>query len=79
MKKPSLLIATIDKFAQIVRNNQVPELFQNFDPELFIQDELHLISGPMGSLSGMYEFAIDKIFHKKENKVIGSTATIKSR
>ena len=77
-KKPSLLIATIDKFAQIVRNNQVPELFQNFDPELIIQDELHLISGPMGSLSGMYEFAIDKIFsQKKKIKVIGSTATIK--
>ena len=32
----------------------------------------------MGSLSGMYEFAIDKIFsQKKKIKVIGSTATLK--
>ncbi len=77
-KKPNLLIATIDKFAQIVRNNSVIPMFNDFEPELIIQDELHLISGPMGSISGMYEFAIDKIFSKiKKIKIIGSTATIK--
>ena len=72
------MIATIDKFAQIVRNNQVVNLFDKFDPELIIQDELHLISGPMGSLSGMYEYSIDRIFSQnKKIKIIGSTATIK--
>ena len=77
-KKPNLLIATIDKFAQIVRNKHASSLFNDFEPELIIQDELHLISGPMGSISGMYEYAIDKIFSQnKKIKVIGSTATIK--
>ena len=77
-KKPNLLIATIDKFAQIVRNKSVTSLFEGFEPELIIQDELHLISGPMGSISGMYEYAIDRIFSQnKKIKIIGSTATIK--
>ena len=78
-KKPTLVIGTVDKFAQIVRNKALSNMFtSNFSPDLIIQDELHLISGPMGSLSGIYEFAIDTIFslHKKI-KIIGSTATIK--
>ena len=79
---PSLVIGTIDKFAQIVRNERTNALFggESYDPpDLIIQDELHLISGPLGSLAGVYEAAIDIICRQDgvRPKVVGSTATIR--
>lgn len=80
---PSLLIGTIDKFAQIARNNETGKLFgiatKHDQPDLIIQDELHLISGPLGTIAGLYECAIDAFCMKDDNpvKIIGSTATIK--
>lgn len=81
--RPSLVIGTLDKFAQIVRNPDTTALFGKKNagrpPDLIIQDELHLISGPLGTLAGLYEIAIDAICSRDgyRPKVIGSTATIR--
>jgi hypothetical protein len=80
--RPTLLIGTIDKFAQIVRRKEINGLFgldTGRPPDLIIQDELHLISGPLGTLAGLYEVAIDRMFASAgaRPKIIGSTATIR--
>ncbi len=119
---PALLIATVDKFAQLPWNGATQMLFgqvngwcsrhgfrsptiQDTDthpavagklpaarsvdhaplrpPDLIIQDELHLISGPLGTLVGLYEAAIDRLAswevkgQRVRPKVIASTATIR--
>ena len=121
---PTLLIATVDKFAQMPWNGEVQMLFGQVNgrcerhgfrspeiedtrfppedqerpaggqdastmpplrpPDLIIQDELHLISGPLGTLVGLYETAVDKLCtwevdgKKVRPKVIASTATIRN-
>ncbi|WP_064994689.1 helicase-related protein [Mesorhizobium sp. WSM1497] len=80
--RPTLLIGTVDKFAQIVRNPDTAILFgvgSDAQPQLILQDELHLISGPLGTLAGLYESALDLILSADGSrpKIIGSTATIR--
>lgn len=79
--RPTLLIGTIDKFTQVVRRVEVNGLFgldNGHPPDLILQDELHLISGPLGTVAGLYEVAIDRMFSSGGvcPKIIGSTATI---
>lgn len=122
-RPPSLLIATVDKFAQMPWKGQTQNLFGQVNglclrhgfispeieeddkgnhparaplpgvkrqphgplrpPDLIIQDELHLISGPLGSMVGLYETAVDELCSWSVNgkrvrpKVIASTATIR--
>lgn len=118
---PALLIATVDKFAQMAWKGETQMLFGRVNgycsrhgycspeltcgsrhralgkhpaasvqpvgplrpPDLIIQDELHLISGPLGTLVGLYETAIDRLCsweadeQRVRPKVIASTATIR--
>lgn len=80
---PTLLFGTVDKFAMMAWNGAVASFFgsysENRTPELIIQDELHLISGPLGTMVGLYEAAIDRLCSKKgvRPKIVASTATIR--
>jgi hypothetical protein len=118
---PSLVIATVDKFARMPWKGQTQALFGRVarwcakhgyltsadahsgshrktrvapkidvvscdplePPDLIIQDELHLISGPLGTLVGMYETAVDGLASASVGdmrvppKIIASTATIR--
>ncbi|MFB4285928.1 helicase-related protein [Nonomuraea sp. MTCD27] len=77
--RPTLVIATADKFAGLPWKPEIGNLFNHFSaeppPELIIQDELHLISGPLGTLAGLYETAVDLVANHP--KVVASTATIR--
>ena len=109
---PSLIIATVDKFAQIAwkpevksifgkvshhceqhgffdraisddshkHNNKKPDPVKLLPPEMIIQDELHLISGPLGTLTGLYETAIEYLCNNGDikPKIIASTATTRA-
>lgn len=80
---PTLLFGTVDKFAMMAWDGRVGSFFgihsKNRTPELIIQDELHLISGALGTMVGLYETAVDGLSGMKgiKPKIIASTATIR--
>ncbi|MGL5151823.1 MAG: helicase-related protein [Clostridium sp.] len=78
---PTLLFSTVDKFAMLPWKGEAVSFFrydQCDPPELIIQDELHLISGPLGTLVGLFETALDYLCTNNGigPKIISSTATI---
>ncbi len=120
-RPPTMMIATVDKFAMMAWRPEVRTLFGQVreecerhgllwpghecggghrarkpypaakvracqpvrPPDLIIQDEFHLISGPLGTMVGLYETAVDDLCSWKlgegqvRPKVIASTATVR--
>ncbi|MBY0011632.1 helicase-related protein [Paenibacillus typhae] len=90
-KRPTFIIGTVDKFAQLAWNSRPRSIFGigndgtriSSPPGLIIQDELHLISGPLGSMSGIFEVLIEELCTDYRTgkgikpKIICSTATIR--
>jgi hypothetical protein len=79
---PAILLATVDKFARLAWEEGGGAFFGalgHAPPSLIIQDEMHLLSGPLGTTVGMYEGAIEELASWKgvRPKVIASTATIR--
>lgn len=82
---PTIIVATVDKFARLAWIPEGGSVFGlggvPFDaPSLVIQDELHLISGPLGTIVGIYEAAIRALLKWRGTspKIVASTATIRS-
>lgn len=52
-------------------------------PDLVIQDELHLIAGPLGTMAGLYETAVEALCLREVDgrsvkpKIVASTATVR--
>ena len=100
---PTLLLGTVDKFAMIPWKEKAGNLFgfrksnrKNIHrispPELIIQDELHLIAGPLGTMVGLYETMVQTLCNNYQKvsppfisnannetifpKIVASSATI---
>lgn len=82
---PTLLFATVDKFAMLPHREEGHKLFNSLDnrklpPDLIIQDELHLLNGPLGSITGLFETIVEMLCTRgdKKPKIIASTATTRN-
>ncbi|MFD9885277.1 helicase-related protein [Streptomyces alboflavus] len=79
---PTFVLGTVDKFARLAWETEAGNLFGRNGrraPSLVIQDELHLLAGPLGTTVGLYESAILELcaWGGTVPKVIASTATIR--
>ncbi|MGM7698479.1 helicase-related protein [Microbacterium sp. A84] len=81
---PTMLVATVDKLARLAWISDGARMF-GIDsvcdaPSLVIQDELHLLSGPLGTIVGVYEAAIGALlrWNGTPPKTVASTATTRA-
>ncbi|WP_416405046.1 helicase-related protein [Arthrobacter sp. LFS091] len=82
---PTILLATVDKFARLPFKQEAGVLLgagptANEPPSLILQDEMHLLSGPLGTTVAIYDAAILGIIGEVGGhpKIVASTATIRS-
>lgn len=82
---PTILLATVDKFARLPYMEEAGVLLgagvsANEPPSLILQDEMHLLSGPLGTTVAIYDAAILGIIGEVGGhpKIVASTATIRS-
>ncbi|MFJ6071683.1 helicase-related protein [Streptomyces sp. NPDC093065] len=87
-RPPTFVLATVDKFARLAWEPRAGALFgvggakgaRKMPPSLVIQDELHLLTGPLGTTVGLYESAVLGLCAGPDGigpKVVASTATIR--
>jgi hypothetical protein len=79
---PEFIVGTVDKFAQLPWQEHAGRILghgSGLGPSLIIQDELHLLTGPLGTMVGLYEMAVERLISSNGSapKVIASTATIR--
>ncbi|WP_228004875.1 helicase-related protein [Amycolatopsis sp. YIM 10] len=82
LNPPTMLVGTVDKFARMVWKEDAGVFLgagSHQGPSLIIQDEFHLISGPLGTIVGLYEAAFDVLMAHRGNKpkIVAATATIR--
>lgn len=81
---PTILLATVDKFARLQFKPQAGRLLglnTSFrQPSMIIQDELHLLSGPLGTTVAVFDAVIQLLLKRNGSspKIISSTATIRA-
>ncbi|MFD8651077.1 helicase-related protein [Streptomyces mirabilis] len=83
-RPPTFVLGTVDKFARLAWEPRAGRLFgagsAHRPPSLVIQDELHLLTGPLGTTVGLYEAAVLGLCTTPDGvgpKVVASTATIR--
>lgn len=81
---PTMLVATVDKLARLAWISDGARMF-GIDsacdaPSLVVQDELHLLSGPLGTIVGVYEAAVGALlrWNGTAPKIVASTATTRA-
>lgn len=81
---PTILLATVDKFARLQFNPQAGSLLglntASRQPSVIIQDELHLLSGPLGTTVAVFDAVIQMLLSRDGAipKIVASTATIRA-
>lgn len=81
---PTILLATVDKFARLQFKPDAGRLLglgtPYQQPSMIIQDELHLLSGPLGTTVALFDavFQILLAAAGSRPKIVASTATIRA-